>query len=90
MQYQVRVDDVESSVIVETFSELGQAVDCYVLQILALSQADVEIQLVQLIGEDDECVPITSHIFVWTDPHRILKTFELRSLVLGYLKCHKH
>ena len=64
MQYQVRVDDEESSVIVESFSELGQAVDCYVLQILALSQVDVEIQLVQLIGEDDECVPITSHIFV--------------------------
>ena len=64
MDYQVRVDDEESSVIVESFSELGQAVDCYVLQILALSQADVEIQLVQLIGEDDECVPITSHIFV--------------------------
>ena len=64
MQYQVRVDDEESSVIVESFSELGHAVDCYVLQILALSQADVEIQLVQLIGEDDECIPITSHIFV--------------------------
>ena len=64
MQYQVRVDDEESSVIVESFSELGQAVDCYVLQILALSQVDVEIQLVQLIGEDDECIPITSHIFV--------------------------
>ena len=64
MQYQVRVDDEESSVIVESFSELGHAVDCYVLQILALSQADVEIQLVQLIGEYDECIPITSHIFV--------------------------
>ena len=64
MQYQVRVDDGESSVVVESFIELGQAVDCYVLQILALTQADVDIQLVQLIGEDDECVPITSHTFV--------------------------
>ena len=70
MQYQVRVDDGESSVVVESFSELGQAVDCYVLQILALTQADVDIQLFQLIGEDDECVPITSHTFVWTDPYR--------------------
>ena len=64
MQYQVRVDDGESSVVVESFSDLGLAVDCYVLQILALTQADVEIQLVQLIGEDDECVPITTHTFV--------------------------
>ena len=64
MQYQVRVDDGESSVVVESFCDLGQAVDCYVLQILALTQADVEIQLVQLIGEDDEYVPITSHTFV--------------------------
>ena len=53
MQYQVRVDDGESSVIVESFYDLGQAVDCYVLQILALTQAFVDIQLVQLIGEDD-------------------------------------
>jgi hypothetical protein len=30
MQYQVRVDDGESSVIVESFDDLGQAVDCYV------------------------------------------------------------
>ena len=90
MQYQVRVDDVESSVIVESFSDLGQAVDCYVLQILALSQADVEIQLVQLIGEDDECVPITSHIFVWTDSRMLLKTFVLQFSVFDNLKCHEH
>ena len=64
MQYQVHVDDGESSVVVESFSDFGLAVDCYVLQILALTQADVEIQLVQLIGEDDEHVPITSHTFV--------------------------
>ncbi len=64
MQYQVRVDDGESSVVVESFDDLGQAVDCYVLQILALNQAFVDIQLVQLIGEDDECVPITSHSFI--------------------------
>ena len=64
MQYQVRVDDGESSVIVESFDDLGQAVDCYVLQILALTQVFVDIQLVQLIAEDDECVPITSHSFI--------------------------
>ena len=64
MQYQVRVDDQESSIVVESFSDLGLAVDCYVLQILALTQVDVEIQLVQLIGEDDDCIPITSHTFV--------------------------
>ena len=64
MQSQVRVDDGESSVIVKSFYDLGQAVDCYVLQILALTQAFVDIQLVQLIGEDDECVPITSHSFI--------------------------
>ena len=64
MQYQVRVDDGESSVVVESFSQLGHAVDCYVLQILALTQTFVDIQLVQLIGEDDECVPITSHSFI--------------------------
>ena len=64
MQYQVRIDDGESSIVVKSFSNLGHAVDCYVLQILALTQVDVEIQLVQLIGEDDECVPITSHTFV--------------------------
>ena len=64
MQYQVRVDDSESSVVVESFDDLGQAVDCYVLQILVLTQAFVDIQLVQLIGEDDECVPITSHSFI--------------------------
>ena len=64
MQYQVRVDDGESSVVVESFDDLGQAVDCYVLQILGLTQAFVDIQLVQLIGEDDECVPITSHSFI--------------------------
>ena len=64
MQYQVRVDDGKSSVVVESLRDLGQAVDCYVLQILAMTQADVEIQLVQLIGEDDEYLPITSHTFV--------------------------
>ena len=64
MQYQVRLDDGESSVVVESLSELGQAIDCYVLKILALSQPDVEIQIVQLIGEDDQYVLITSHIFV--------------------------
>ena len=64
MQYQVRVDDGEDSVVVESLRDLGQAVDCYVLQILAMTQADVEIQLVQLSGEDDEYVPITSHTFV--------------------------
>ena len=64
MLYQVRVDDGESSVVVESFDDLGQAIDCDVLQILALTQAFVDIQLVQLIGEDDECVPITSHSFI--------------------------
>ena len=64
MQYQVRVDDGESSVVVESLRDLGQAVDCYVLQILGMTQADVEIQLVQLIGEDDEYLQITSHTFV--------------------------
>ena len=64
MLYQVRVDDEETSIVIESFDDLGQAIDCYVLQILALTQADVDIQLVQLIGEDDECVPITSHTFV--------------------------
>ena len=64
MQYQGRVDVGESAVIVESFDHLGQAGDCYVLQILALTQAFVDIQLVQLIGEDDECVPITSHSFI--------------------------
>ena len=64
MQYQVRVDDGENSIVVESFNDVGLAIDCYVLQILALMQANVEIQLVQLIGEDDECVPITSHTFV--------------------------
>ena len=64
MKYQVRVDDGESSVVVESFDDLGQAVDCSVLQILALTQAFVDIELVQLIGEDDECVPITSHSFI--------------------------
>ena len=68
MQYQVRVDDGEHSVVVESFDDLGQAIDCYVLQILALTQLFVEIQLVQLIGEDDECVPITSHSFIWAGP----------------------
>jgi hypothetical protein len=42
-----------------------------------------------LIGEDDECVPITSHTFVWADPYRRPQTFEWRSLFLGYLKWHK-
>ena len=64
MQYQVRVDDGESTVVVGSFSNLGPAVDCYVLQILALTQVAVDIHLVQLIGEEDECVPITSHTFV--------------------------
>ncbi len=64
MQYQVRVDDGEHSVVVESFDDLGQAIDCYVLQILALTELFVEIQLVQLIGDDDECVPITSHSFI--------------------------
>ena len=64
MWYQVRVDDGESSIVIQSFDDLGQAVDCYVLQILALTQTFVDIQLVQLIGEDDECVPITSHSFI--------------------------
>ena len=79
MQYQVRVDDGESSVVVESFDDLGQAVDCYVLQILALTQAFVDIQLVQLIGEDDECVPITSHSFIWLHP-QIIKSIWITSV----------
>ena len=79
MQYQVRVDDGESSVIVESFDDLGQAVDCYVLQILALTQAFVDIQLVQLIGEDDECVPITSHSFIRLHP-QITKSIWITSV----------
>lgn len=64
MQYQVRVDDGEKAVVVESFDDLGQAIDCYVLQILALTELFVEIQLVQLMGDEDECIPITSHSFV--------------------------
>ncbi len=64
MLYQVRVDDEETSIVIGSFADLGQAIDCYVLQILALTQLFVEIQLVQLIGDDDECVPITSHSFI--------------------------
>ena len=64
MQYQVRVDDGGNSVNIESFDDLGHAIDCYVLQILALTQPLVEIQLVQLIGDDDECVQITSHSFI--------------------------
>ena len=63
MLYQVRVDDDETSIVIESFNDLGQAIDCYVLQILALTQPFVDIQIVQLVGEDDECVPITSHSF---------------------------
>ena len=35
MLYQVRVDDGETSIVIESFDDLGQAIDCYVLQILA-------------------------------------------------------
>ena len=63
MLYQVRVDDEENPIVIESFNDLGQAIDCYVLQILALNQPFVDIQIVQIIGEDDECVPITSHSF---------------------------
>ena len=63
MLYQVRVDDGETSIVIEAFDYLGQAIDCSVLQILALHQPFVDIQLVQMIGDDDECVPITSHSF---------------------------
>ena len=63
MLYQVRVDDGETSIAIEGFDDLGQAIDCYVLQILALNQPFVEIQIVQMIGDHDECVLITSHSF---------------------------
>ena len=63
MLYQVRVDDEETSIVIESFDDLGRAIDCYVLQILALKQPFVDIQIVQMIGEDDECIPITSHSF---------------------------
>ena len=63
MLYQVRVDDEETSIVIESFYGLGQAIDCYVLQILALNQPYVDIQIVQMIGDDEECVLITSHSF---------------------------
>ena len=63
MLYQVRVDDEGTSIVIESFDDLGQAIDCYVLQILALNQPFVDIQIVQMIGDDYECVPITSHSF---------------------------
>jgi hypothetical protein len=63
MLYQVRVDDEETSIVIGSFDGLGQAIDCYVLQILAMSQPFVDIQIVQMIGDDDECIPITSHSF---------------------------
>ncbi len=63
MLYQVRVDDEETSVVIGAFDDLGQAIDCYVLQILALNQPFVDIQIVQMIGDDDEYVQITSHSF---------------------------
>ena len=63
MLYQVRVDDEETSTVIESFDDLGQAIDCYVLQILALNQPFVDIQIVQMTGDDDECVAITSHSF---------------------------
>jgi hypothetical protein len=63
MIYQVRVDDGESSVLIESFDDLALAIDCYVLQILALTQPFVDIQLVQKIDDDEACVPITSHSF---------------------------
>ena len=62
MLYQVRIDDDETSIVIGSFDDLGQAIDCYVLQILALNQPFVDIQIVHMIG-DDECVPITSHSF---------------------------
>ena len=64
MLYQVRVDDGETSIVVEAFDDLGQAIDCYVLQILALNQPFVDIQIVQMIGDDDdEFVQISSQYF---------------------------
>ena len=63
MLYQVRVDDDENSIVIESFDDLGQAIDCYVLQILALNQPFVDIQIVHMTGDDEECVPITSHSF---------------------------
>ena len=63
MHYQICVDDEESSIVIESFDDLGKAIDCYVLQILALNQPFVDIQIVQITGDDDECVPITSHSF---------------------------
>ena len=63
MLYKVRVDDEETSIDIDSFDDLGQAIDCYVLQILALNQPSVEIQIVKMIGDEDECVPITSHSF---------------------------
>ena len=45
MLYQVRVDDGETSIVIEAFDDLGQAIDCYVLQILALNQPFVDIQI---------------------------------------------
>ena len=44
MLYQVRIDDEETSIVIETFDDLGQAIDCYVLQILAMNQPFVDIQ----------------------------------------------
>lgn len=66
MLYQVRVDDEETSIVIESFDDLGQAIDCYVLQILAMNQPFVDIQIVQMIGDDDECILITSHSFTWS------------------------
>ena len=63
MLYQVRVDDEETSIVIGSFDDLGQTIDCYVLQILALNQPFVDIQIVQVIGDDDECIQITSHSF---------------------------
>jgi hypothetical protein len=63
MLYQVRVDDEETSIVIGSFDGLGQAIDCYVLQILAMSQPFVDIQIVQMIGDENECIPITSHSF---------------------------
>ena len=60
MQYQVRVDDGESSVVVESFDDLAQAIDCYVLQILALTQASS--------GQREQTVNLPAYAFGGSNP----------------------
>jgi hypothetical protein len=37
----------------------------------------VDIQIVQMIGDDEECVPITSHSFTWLSSWYIWTIFGL-------------